>query len=146
MGDEQGDSSALMNGLVETMNGSAGDLSGESVAGLKERGHLVILYTYIEPPSETVTPPRGALLGVCSKKLFQGWAFKELIALCRLAVPIVSHLCPGIGSYDVLSPLLQILTFIFQQLPVILSLFFVGHITGRALELDSAGMCWSLHT
>ena len=33
----------------------------------------------------------------------------------------------------------QTLTVVFQQLPLLLSLFFVGHITGKALELDSAG-------
>ena len=83
------------------------------------------------------------------RSLRQWWGTREVLALCRLAIPIVSHIfemratrasfCVHVCVHDRMCAPLQVVMLFFQQLLFLISLLFVGHITGESLELDAAG-------
>ena len=69
------------------------------------------------------------------------WIFKELIALFRLALPLVCRQCCAcVACILITTPyFLQIVTIFLQQATSFVSLLFVGHLSDNALELDSVG-------
>ena len=88
-------------------------------------------------------------LSTVLRACFSSWMFKELIALFRLALPLVCRHCCACVVCILMTTntvfLSQIVTIFLQQATSFVSLLFVGHLSDNALELDSVGKgCFNL--
>ena len=73
----------------------------------------------------------------------KGWAVREIVAIARLAIPMVSDTLAVVSALKSSSLTTQVATNFFYQIMFTVALIFVGQISERSLQLDAAGQCHS---